>query len=213
MPSICSCRKPEPSTSWIVLRRLCPPLCVDQAGAFFVTRAKSNIDAHRVYSAPTDRSTGIFATRQSPWTVLHPSKITRELLGASAGRTPSRQDAGLHHATSSLPWPPPSARFTTKPLVGQVALPQGIKPLERAMSFDLRINRSSEIRHVGERGEDADWIAVSVYVLVAIVKKRLDLDSALHFGYISSFGDPLRDTGAHTSRSTWGGRKQMQRFA
>ena len=30
-----------------------------QAGAFFVTRAKSNIDAHRVYSAPTDRSTGI----------------------------------------------------------------------------------------------------------------------------------------------------------
>ena len=25
-----------------------------QAGAFFVTRAKSNIDAHRVYSAPTD---------------------------------------------------------------------------------------------------------------------------------------------------------------
>ena len=29
------------------------------SGAFFVTRAKSNIDAHRVYSAPTDRSTGI----------------------------------------------------------------------------------------------------------------------------------------------------------
>ena len=30
-----------------------------EAGAFFVTRAKSNIDAHRVYLAPTDRSTGI----------------------------------------------------------------------------------------------------------------------------------------------------------
>ena len=30
-----------------------------QAGAFFVTRAKSNMDAHRVYSAPTDRSAGI----------------------------------------------------------------------------------------------------------------------------------------------------------
>ena len=29
-----------------------------QAGAFFVTRAKSNLDAHRVYSAPTDRATG-----------------------------------------------------------------------------------------------------------------------------------------------------------
>ena len=32
-----------------------------QAGAFFVTRTKSNLDAHRVYSAPTDRTTGIIA--------------------------------------------------------------------------------------------------------------------------------------------------------
>ena len=32
-----------------------------QAGAFFVTRAKSNLDAHRVHSAPTDRATGIIA--------------------------------------------------------------------------------------------------------------------------------------------------------
>ena len=57
MPSICSCRKPEPSTSWIVATSTLPAF--NQAGAFFVTRAKSNIDAHRVYSAPTDRSTGI----------------------------------------------------------------------------------------------------------------------------------------------------------
>ena len=30
-----------------------------QAGAFFVTRAKSNMNARRVYSAPTDRETGV----------------------------------------------------------------------------------------------------------------------------------------------------------
>jgi hypothetical protein len=30
-----------------------------QAGAFFVTRAKPNLDAHRIYSAPTDRTTGV----------------------------------------------------------------------------------------------------------------------------------------------------------
>jgi hypothetical protein len=29
------------------------------AGAFFVTRAKANMNSHRVYSAPTDRTTGI----------------------------------------------------------------------------------------------------------------------------------------------------------
>ena len=30
-----------------------------QAGAFFVTRAKSNLDARRVYSAAIDRSAGL----------------------------------------------------------------------------------------------------------------------------------------------------------
>jgi hypothetical protein len=35
-----------------------------QAGAFFVTRAKSPMDARRVYSALTDRSTGVIADQQ-----------------------------------------------------------------------------------------------------------------------------------------------------
>ena len=30
-----------------------------QAGAFFVTRAKSNMDARRMYSAPADRASGV----------------------------------------------------------------------------------------------------------------------------------------------------------
>ena len=54
-------------------------------GAFFVTRAKSNIDAHRVYSAPTDRSTGInqtisldgFYTRQDYPEPAHPPRTPR----------------------------------------------------------------------------------------------------------------------------------------
>ena len=32
-----------------------------EAGAFFVTRAKSNLNAHRVYSAATDRTSGVIA--------------------------------------------------------------------------------------------------------------------------------------------------------
>jgi hypothetical protein len=35
-----------------------------QAGAFFVTRAKSNLNAHRVYSAATDRTTGVIADQK-----------------------------------------------------------------------------------------------------------------------------------------------------
>ena len=44
------------------------------------------------------------------------------------------------------------------------------------------------------------WIAVSVYVLVAIVKKRLNLEaSLLHFAP-DTFADPLREN-AHSTRS------------
>jgi hypothetical protein len=35
-----------------------------QAGAFYVTRAKDNLRARRVYSAPTDRSTGVIADQR-----------------------------------------------------------------------------------------------------------------------------------------------------
>ncbi len=36
------------------------------------------------------------------------------------------------------------------------------------------------LRRQRERGEDPVWIAVSVYVLVAIVRKRLGLESSLY---------------------------------
>ena len=55
------------------------------------------------------------------------------------------------------------------------------------------------------------WIAVSVYVLVAIVKKRLDLDASL-YTLLQILSVTLFDENAHTS-STCGRRKQMQRFA
>ena len=37
---------------------------VHQAGAFFVTRAKSGMDARRVYSAPTDRARGVICDQR-----------------------------------------------------------------------------------------------------------------------------------------------------
>lgn len=36
-----------------------------RVGAFFVTRAKSNLNAHRVYSAPKDRASGIICDQTS----------------------------------------------------------------------------------------------------------------------------------------------------
>ena len=37
---------------------------IDQAGAFFVTRAKENMDARRVYSHPVDRASGIICDQR-----------------------------------------------------------------------------------------------------------------------------------------------------
>src|SRR6201985_3989393 len=63
------------------------------AGAFFVTRAKSNMNAHRVYSAPTDRATGIICDQiialDGHYTSRHyPEHLRRiRLRDAESGRT------------------------------------------------------------------------------------------------------------------------------
>ena len=83
-----------------------------QAGAFFVTRAKSNIDAHRVYSAPTDRSTGIICDQTISLDGFYTRQDYPELLPASASRTPSPARRWSSSPTTSRFRPPPSARST-----------------------------------------------------------------------------------------------------
>ena len=57
-------RKPELSTSWIAAPSISRAfLCGTKPVAFIVTRAKSNMDAQRIYSAPADRSAGIICGR------------------------------------------------------------------------------------------------------------------------------------------------------
>ena len=83
-----------------------------QAGAFFVTRAKSNMDAHRVYSAPTDRSTGIICDQTISLDASTPVRITPNFCGASASRTPSPARRWCSSPTTSSFRPPPSAPCT-----------------------------------------------------------------------------------------------------
>ena len=83
-----------------------------QAGAFFVTRAKSNIDAHRVYSAPTDRSTGIICDQTISLDGFYTRQDYPNFCGASASRTPSPARRWSSSPTTSRFRPPPSARST-----------------------------------------------------------------------------------------------------
>jgi hypothetical protein len=141
-----------------------------RAGAFFVTRAKSNIDAHRVYSAPTDRSTGIICDQ------------TISLDGQATSR-----DYPEH--LRRIRFKDPETGKTLVFLTNQFALPPATicalyKSRWQVELFFKWIKQHLRIKRFYGTSENAVktqiWIAVSVYVLVAIVKKRLDLDASLY---------------------------------
>jgi hypothetical protein len=141
-----------------------------QAGAFFVTRSKSNLDARRLYSAPTDRASGIICDQ------------TIALNGYY-----SRQHYPDHRRRIRLR--DPKSTRTLVLLSNQFALPAiTISGLYKARwhveLFFKWVKQHLRIKRFYGTSENAVksqiWIAVSVYVLVAIVKKRLNLEASLH---------------------------------
>ena len=145
-----------------------------QAGAFFVTRAKSNIDAHRVYSAPTDRSTGIICDQTISLDGFYTRQDYPELLRRIRFKDPeSGKTLVFIMGTFSLPRrPPPSARST--------------KAAGRRWNIFFKCDQAaSSASSSTARSENAledlqIWIAVSVYVQSSRhrqVLERLDLDA------------------------------------
>lgn len=141
-----------------------------QASAFFVTRAKSNLDAHRVYSAPTDRARGVIAD---------------QTIALDGYRT--RQD--YPERLRRIRFKDPETRKTLVFLTNQMTLPALTicalyKSRWQVELFFKWIKQHLRIKRFYGTSENAVktqiWIAVSVYVLVAIVKKRLDLDVSLY---------------------------------
>src|ERR1700726_4296837 len=141
-----------------------------QAGAFFVTRAKSNLDAHRVYSAPTDRTTGIIADQ----TIALDGNATR-------------RDYPDH--LRRVRFKDPESGKTLVFLTNQSALPAAsicalYKSRWQVELFFKWIKQHLRIKQFYGTSDNAVktqiWIAVSVYVLVAIVKKRLALEASLY---------------------------------
>jgi len=141
-----------------------------QAGAFFVTRAKSNLDAHRVYSAPTDRSTGVIADQ------------TIALDGVKTSR-----DYPVH--LRRVRFRDAEKQKTLVFLTNQTALPAlticGLyKSRWQVELFFKWIKQHLRIKRFYGTTENAVktqiWIAVSMYVLVAIIRKRLKLEASLY---------------------------------
>jgi len=140
------------------------------AGAFFVTRAKSNMNARRVYSAAADRSEGIICDQ------------TIALDGYYTCR-----DYPVH--LRRIRFKDPETGKTLVFLTNNFVLPAAtIYALYKARwqveLFFKWIKQHLRIKKFYGASENAVksqiWIAVSVYVLVAIVKKRLNLDASLY---------------------------------
>jgi hypothetical protein len=141
-----------------------------QAGAFFVTRAKSNLDAHRIYSAPADRTSGVICDQ------------TIVLDGYLAGR-----DYPAH--LRRIRFRDAETGKTLVFLTNQVTLPAlTIRALYKSRwqveLFFKWIKQHLRIKQFYGTSENAVktqiWIAVTVYVLVAIVRKRLKLEASLY---------------------------------
>ena len=141
-----------------------------QAGAFFVTRAKSNLNAHRVYSAATDRTTGVVADQ----TIALDGHYTSQDYSAHLRRVRFRDG---------------KTGKTLVFLTNQTALPalticDLYKSRWQVELFFKWIKQHLRIKQFYGTSENAVktqiWIAVSVYVLVAIVRKRLKLDVSLY---------------------------------
>ena len=141
-----------------------------QSGAFFVTRAKSNLDAHRVYSTATDRTTGVIADQ------------TITLDGYYTSR-----DYPVH--LRRVRFRDPKTAKTLVFLTNQTALPalticDLYKSRWQVELFFKWIKQHLRIKAFYGTSENAVktqiWIAVSVYVLAAIVRRRLKLEVSLY---------------------------------
>lgn len=136
-----------------------------QAGSFFVTRAKVNLNARRVYSAQVDRTTGVMCDQLIALNghysrLAYPDQIRRIRY-----KVP---DTGKTLVFLS--------NHKTLPALTICALYKSRWEVEQ---FFRWIKQNLRIKSFYGTSENAVktqiWIAVSVYVLMAIIKKRLKL--------------------------------------
>jgi hypothetical protein len=140
------------------------------AGSFFVTRAKSNFSARRVYSAITDRTTGLigdqtirlngFYTQQD-----YPEQLRRiRFKDSVTGKT-------YIFLTNNM----------TLPALTICTLYKSRWQVELFFKWIKQHLRIKKFYGTSENAVKSQiWVAVSVYVLVAIIKKKLGTDSSLY---------------------------------
>jgi len=141
-----------------------------QAGAFFVTRAKRGMDARRVYSVATDRTTGVICDQAIRLNGYYVSKDYPEHLRRVRYNDPE-SGKRLVFLTNNTTLPPLTIAALYKSR-WQVEL------FFRWIKQHLRIKRFLGTSENAVKTQI--WCAVSTYVLIAIVKKELHLNASLY---------------------------------
>jgi hypothetical protein len=141
-----------------------------QAGAFFVTRAKSPMDARRVYSAATDRTTGIISDQQVMLNGHYSAKKYPEHLRRVRFKDPETGKT-LIFLTNN----------TALPALTIAALYKSRWQVELFFKWIKQHLRIKKFLGTSENAVKTQvWCAVATYVLIAIVKKELQLDASLY---------------------------------
>ena len=141
-----------------------------QTGAFFVTRAKRGMDARRVYSSPTDRSTGVICDQMILMNGFYTAKDYPEQLRRIRFKDPVSGKT-LVFLTNN----------TTLPALIVAALYKSRWQVELFFKWIKQHLRIKRFLGTSENAVKTQiWCAVSTYVLIAIVKKELHLDPSLY---------------------------------
>jgi hypothetical protein len=141
-----------------------------QVGAFFVTRAKSNMNARRVYSAPTDRTTGVICDQTIAMNGFYVSKDYPEHIRRIRFKDPE-SGKSLIFLTNN----------TALPALTIAALYKNRWQVELFFKWIKQHLRIKKFLGTSENAVKTQiWCAVSTYVLIAIVKKELQLNASLY---------------------------------
>ena len=139
------------------------------AGVFFVTRLKAGLRVHRLESRPVDASTGV-RSDQIVWLTLRRSLERYPDRFRQVSYRDPETDKALVFLTNNFDLPP-------------LVIAQLYKSRWRVELFFKWIKQNLRIKHFFGTTDNAVntqvWIAICVYVLVAIVRKELGLKLSL----------------------------------
>lgn len=143
---------------------------IEESSAFFVTRAKRNFQCQRLYSRPVDKSTGLQCDQTVVLTGFYSQKDYPDKLRRVRYRDPETQKLFVF--------------ITNNFALSALTIAKLYRARWRVELFFKWIKQHLRIKAFYGTSENAVktqvWIAIAVYVLVAIIKKRLGLEPSLY---------------------------------